>query len=134
RASAFDALGGVVDAARDRPPRRTAADDAILSDEVRADGARAVLSPRRSGGRRRDQGTGREILVRAAGQSRTGGFGRYAGSCRVRDRGTGRDGKAVSAAPRAEPKVSVAGTGGGFDEGLWLDAAGTWARAQVSPP
>src|SRR6185295_13144324 len=101
RASAFDALGGVVDAARDRPPRRTAADDAILSDEVRADGARAVLSPRRSGGRRRDQGTGREILVRAAGQSRAGGIGRYAGSCRVCDGRVGRNGEALSPTARA---------------------------------
>ena len=45
--------------------------------------ARALLPARRSGGRRRDQGAGREILVRAARQSRAGGIGRYAGSRRV---------------------------------------------------
>ena len=44
-----------------------------------------------------------------------------------RDRGTGRDGKAVSAAARAEPAVSVAGAGEGFDEGVWAGAAGAWA-------
>ena len=40
-----------------------------------------------------------------------------------RDRGTGRDGKALSAAARAEPAISVAGAGGGFDESVWADAA-----------
>ena len=73
-ASAFDPLGGIVDAARDRPPRRAAADDALLSDEMRPDRARALLSARRSGRRRRHQGTGRQILVRAARQPRAGGF------------------------------------------------------------
>ena len=99
---------------------------------MRPDRARALLSARRSRGRRRHQGTGREILIRAARQSRPGGVRRYAGSRGVRDRGTGRDGKAVSAAARAEPAVSVAGAGEGFDEGVRADAAGAWARAFIS--
>ena len=60
------------------------------------------------------------------GQSRAGGVGRHAGSGRVRDRGTGRDGEALSAAARPEPAVSVTGAGEGFDEGIWADAAGAW--------
>ena len=48
-----------------------------------ADRARALLPARRSGGRRRDQGAGREILVRAARQPRAGGVGRHAGGCGV---------------------------------------------------
>ena len=55
-ASAFDPFGGAVDAAGDRSARRVAADDALLPDEMRRDRAGAVLSARRSGGRRRHQG------------------------------------------------------------------------------
>ena len=128
RASSFDPFGGAVDAARDRPPRRTAADDAVLPDEMRPHRARALLSARRSGRRRCDQGAGREILVRAARQSRAGGVGRYAGSGGVRDRGTRRDGEALSAAARVESALSVAGTGEGFDEDVRADAAGAWAH------
>ena len=82
------------------------------------DRARALLPARRSGGRRRDQGTGRKIRIRAARQPRPGGVRRYAGSGGVRDRGTGGDREALSAAARAESAVSVAGAGGGFDEGV----------------
>ena len=38
----------------------------------------------------------------------------------LRDRGTGGDGETVSAAARAEPAVSVAGAGEGFDEAFGL--------------
>ena len=109
-ASALDPFGGAVDAARDRPARRAAADDAVLPDEVRRNRAGAVLSARRSRGGRRDQGPGRKIFIGAARQSRPGGVGRHAGSRGVRDRGAGGDGKALSAAARAEPAVSVAGS------------------------
>jgi hypothetical protein len=78
--------------------------------------------------RRCDQGAGRKIFIRAARQSRPGGIGRYAGSRGVRDRGTGRDRKTLSAAARAEPALSVAGAGGGFVKDVRADAAGAWAR------
>ena len=52
----------------------------------------------------------------------------------LRDRGTGRDGETLSAAARAEPAVSVAGAGEGFDEGVWADAAGAWALTSLVMP
>src|SRR5215211_6691387 len=124
---AFDAFGGAVDAARDRSARRAAADDAVLSDEVRHNRAAAVLSARRPRCRRCDQGTGRKIFVGAARQPRTGGVGRHAGGRRVRDGRAGRDRKTLSAAARAEPAISVAGTGDRFVENVRVDAAGAWA-------
>src|SRR4029079_14964171 len=127
-APAFDSFGGALDAARDRPARRAAADDTLLFDEMRPHRARALLPARRSGRCRRDQGTGRQILIRAARQSRPGGFRRYAGRGHIRDRGTGRDREIVSAAARAQSAVSHAGTGGGFDKSVWADTAGAWAR------
>src|SRR4029077_17358478 len=61
-----------------------------------------------------------------------GGFRRYARSHRVRDRGVGRDGKALSAAARAEPALPVARAGGGFVEDVRADVAGAWAG--LRPP
>ena len=84
--------------------------------------------PGRSRGGRRHQGAGRQIFVRAARQSRPGGVGRHAGSGGVRDRGTGRDRKTLSAAARAEPALSHAGAGGGFVEDVRGGVAGAWAR------
>ena len=75
-ASAFDPFGGAVDAAGDRSARRAAADDGVLSHEMRLDRAGALLSARRSRGGRRDQGPGRQIFIRAARQSRPGGIRR----------------------------------------------------------
>src|SRR5579872_5487115 len=43
RSSALDSFGGVVDVARHRPARGAAADDCLLPDEMRRDGARALL-------------------------------------------------------------------------------------------
>ena len=96
-----------------------------------SDRARAVLSAGRSGGGRRDQGSRRKILIRAARQSRPGGLGRHAGSRGIRDRGTGRDRKTLSAAARAQPALSDAGAGRGFGEDVWADVAGAWARARI---
>ncbi len=132
-ASAFDPFGGAVDAARDRP---RAALPPMTPYYLMKCGQTALVPyyrARRSRGRRRDQGAGREILLRAARQSRAGGIcGRYAGSRGVCDRGTGRDGETVSAVAGAEPAVSVAGAGEGFDEDVRADAAGAWARALSS--
>src|SRR5881275_2859298 len=74
-------------------PRRAAADDGLLSDEMRRHRARALLPPRRSRGRGCDQGAGGKILIRAARQSRPGRRGRHAGGSRVRDGGAGGDGE-----------------------------------------
>ena len=115
-ASAFDPFGGAVDAAGDRSARRTAADDGLLSDEVRRHRAGAVLSAGRSRGGRCDQGPRRKICIGAARQSRPGGIGRYAGGRGIRDRGTGRDRETLSAAARAEPALSDAGADRGFVE------------------
>ncbi len=84
--------------------------------------------PGRPRGRRRDQGPGRQIFIRAARQSRPGGVRRHAGSGGVRDRGTGRNREALSAAARAQPAVSIAAAGGGFDEDVRAGVAGAWAR------
>ena len=73
------------------------------------------------------EGLGRQIFLRAARQSRPGGIRRQSGSRGVRDRGTGRDGKTVSAAARAQPALSVAGAGKGSDKGVRAGVAGASA-------
>ena len=67
------------------------------------------------------KGPRRKIFIGAARQSRPGGIGRHAGSRRIRDRGTGRNRKALSAAARAQPALPDAGADRGFVEDVRAD-------------